>query len=412
MNFSQLDLLLQEAVPTVAPAVVCQVEQAGRPMFSRGYGWINPVHKRQPVTPATLFDLGALTQLFTATVCLRMHDADQLDLDQPVAEVLPDFTGPRYIGPAEDPLTLAPTPPPAPWRQQTTPVNAGDVTFRHLLTHSSGLPAWRNLHAICGDAPPRLTTLNRGELMRRQRMGMAAIHGFNFAYPPGQSHLTSDIGLILLGSALTAVAGYPLLSETIRQWLLIPLKLHAQFNLPAVMVDQIAPTDYCEWRQRRLHGEVHDKNAAGMGGIAGHAGLFATAADLCRLAGIYLRANSLLTPATATAATGLQLEAIAAGLPLTAGAANHVNVLTYPGIIRRGLGWTLVGDAEPVCSPAFGPHSFGLTAGVGTSVWCDPEQELVVTLLTNRIEQGRNQDALTRLRPAVHAAVVEGLRAR
>ncbi len=413
MNFTQLDYLLQAAVPTVAPALVCQVEQAGHLLFARGYGWINPMLKRQPVSNETLFDLAALTHIFTTTACLRMRDAGLLDLDQPVADFLPDFAGTRYIGPVEDPLTKGAAPPLAAWREHTMPLSATSVTFRHLLTHTSGLPAWRTLYSICGGIPERPHTTHRAELLRRQRVGLAAISGFNFAYPPGQSYVYSDIGMILLGNALTACAGDPTLAETLCNWVIKPLGLSTHFNPSTVMVDRIAPTEFCAWRQRRLHGEVHDENAAGLGGIAGHAGLFGTAADLCRLGNLYLDQNGeLLHRATVAASISVQLETTATGVPLYQTATPHANTLTLPGDIRRGLGWMVGNNLELSDSAALGPRSFGLTGDTGTSLWCDPDRNLVVTLLTNRVYHGRNPEPLNQLRNSVHSEVVAALNAR
>lgn len=413
MNFTKLDHLLQDAVPSVAPAIVCQVEQGGRVLYAKGYGWINPMLKRQPVTTETIFDYASLTKLFTATACLRMHDAGLLDLDQSVSDFLPDFAGPRYIGPVEDPLTKEAMPPPEPWRNLNLPVSATLVTFRHLLTHTSGLPGWRNLYSICGGIPQRPNSTHRAELLRRQRVGLAAICGFNFAYPPGQSYIYSDIGLILLGNALAACAGDPTIAETLRNWVFRPLGLNTHFNPSSVVVDRVAPTEFCAWRQRRLHGEVQDENAAGLGGIAGHAGLFGTATDLCRLGNLFLaQGGNLLHRATVAASISPQVETIAAGMPLTRSSSSHGAVMTLAGEIRHGLGWMLRGDPELTCSRALGPRSFGHIGYTGTSVWCDPDRELVVTLLTNRVYHGRNPDAIASLRFAAHHAVVSGLNTR
>ena len=412
MNLTSLDHLLQAAAPTVAPAIVCRVEQAGRVLFEQGYGWINPMLKRQPVTPETIFDFASLTKLFTATACLRMHDAGLLNLDRPVATFVPEFAGPRYIGPIEDPITKEAGPPPAPWRNYTKPIDAGAVTFRQLLTHTSGLPAGRNLWAGAGGAPERPGALHRSELMRRQRAGLAAITTGNFAFPPGATLLYSDLGLILLGAALARCAADPTVAETIRNWVTDPIWQGAHFNPSCVIVGQVAPTEFCAWRKRRLHGEVHDENAAGLGGVAGHAGLFGTAADLARLGNLYLAGGEgLLKRATVQASVAVQVEVAEAGAPILEPVPTG-GVLTMTQGIRRGLGWQLHSDPDPSCSAAFGPRSFGHTGFTGGSLWCDPDRDLVVVLLTNRVYHGRNQTAIDQLRPAVHAEVVAALSRR
>lgn len=418
MNFLKLDHLLQDAAPAIAPAIVCQVEQGGRVIFAKGYGWINPMLKRQQVTTETLFDFASLTKLFTATACLRMHDAGLLDLDQPVSDFLPDFAGPRYIGPVEDPITKEALPPPEAWRNHTTAVSATGVTFRHLLTHTSGLPAWRNLYSICGGVPQRPNSTHRAELLRRQRVGLAAISGFNFAYPPAQSYIYSDIGMILLGSALAACAGDPTIAETLRNWVLRPLGLSAHFNPSSVMVDRIAPTEFCAWRQRRLHGEVHDENAAGLGGIAGHSGLFGTATDLCRLGNLYLangysaHGGNLIHRSTVAASISAQSENTLIGATNARSTLSQSVVMTMTGEARHGLGWMLRSSPDTNYGRILGLHSFGHTGTTGTSLWCDPDRDLTVTLLTNRVYHGRNPEAISQLRAAVHTAVIEGINLR
>ncbi len=354
-----------------------------------------------------------LTQLFTTTACLRMLDAGLLDLDQSISDFLPEFAGPRYIGPVEDPISKEPMPPPEAWRDHNGAVSATLVTFRQLLTHTSGLPAWRNLYSICGGIPQRPNSTHRAELLRRQRVGLAAICGFNFAYPPGQSYIHSDIGMILLGNALAACAGDPTIAETLRNWVFRPLGLTSHFNPSSVVVDRLAPTEFCSWRQRRLHGEVQDENAAGLGGIAGHSGLFGTAADLCRLGNLYLnQGDNLLQSSTVAASVSAQVEISAAGMPLTRPAASHGGVMTMVSEIRQGLGWMLRGDPELACSQVLGPRSFGHVGYTGTSVWCDPDRDLVATLLTNRVYHGRNPEPIAHLRLAAHEAIVAGLNTR
>lgn len=410
MNFTPLDHLLQDAVPTVAPALVCRVERGGKLVYEGAFGWINPMLKRQPVTGKTLFDFASLTKLFTTTACLRMADAGLLGLDQPIADFIPAFDGERMIGPFEDPISKEMMPPLPAWQAYRTSIDAGEITFRHLLTHTSGLPAWRNLYARCGAPPERPHAMHRGELLRRQRTAIGAITEFDLAYPPGQSYVYSDLGLILLGAAIAACAGDPTVADTIRNWVTEPLGLEAHFNPTCVVVDRIAPTEFCAWRQRRLHGEVHDENAAGMGGIAGHAGLFGTATDLCRLGRLYIRhGERLLSKSMVDAAISQQIEATAPGVPLAHAMPVMGGVAVLSPGIRLGLGWMLRSEPDPSCSMAFGPNSFGHTGYTGTSLWCDPDRDLVVALLTNRVYNGRNPDPIEQLRPAVYEAVVDAL---
>jgi CubicO group peptidase (beta-lactamase class C family) len=219
--------------------------------------------------------------------------------------------------------------------------------------------------------------------------------------------------MILLGDALAACAGDPTIAETLRNWVFRPLGLTIHFNPASVVVDRVAPTEFCAWRQRRLHGEVQDENAAGLGGIAGHAGLFGTASDLCRLGNLFLaNGNNLIHRSTVAASISPQVETVAAGVPLTSSSGAQGAVMTLAGEIRHGLGWMLRGDPELTCSRALGPRSFGHVGFTGTSIWCDPDRDLTVTLLTNRIYNGRNPEPIAQLRSAAHQAIVSGLNSR
>ena len=132
----------------------------------------------------------------------------------------------------------------------------------------------------------------------------------------------------------------------------------------------IAPTEWCAWRKRRVLGEVHDENAARLGGVAGHAGLFSSAPELARFGQAYLDGGApLLAPATVAEMTRLQME---------------------DGAIRRGLGFALWSPDPEASSNPFHPSAFGHTGFTGTSLWIDPSRALLVALLTNRVYYGRD----------------------
>lgn len=384
-DFARLDTLLAQAVQTVAPTIVCRVEARGDLLFERAYGWLNPASQTRPTPPDAVFDLASLTKLFTTTAFLRLVDAGRARVDQPVIEVIPEFGGERIIGGAEDPISKRPLPADPRWSGQI--VDASAITFRHLLTHTSGLPAWRSLFRLCGPVPT-LDPISDAEIARRHAAALDAIVGFPFIYPPGADYVYSDIGLILLGFAVERLHDRRL-DGAIRELVSDALGLGVTFNPAPSLHSRIAPTEDDPWRGRRLRGEVHDENAAGLGGIAGHAGLFGTAADLCRLGRLYLhRGEDLLSPATVNESVRQQ-------------------IVSGDGV-RRGLGWLLRSDPDPSCSTAFSLRSFGHTGYTGVSLWCDPERDLVVALLTNRVYNGRTPEGILALRPQVHQAVIEG----
>lgn len=413
--FAALDRLLIESTCTVAPAIVCRVERQGEVLYEAAHGEIFPPQAglsrpRLPTTPDTWFDLASLTKLFTTTACLRLCTLGKLSLDARVTDVFPAFAGKRPIGPTQDPITKLPLPASTHWRSLTPAVDASAITVRQLLTHTSGLPAWRNVFGACGEAPEPGHSLSAAEIARRQQAGAAAICTYDFAYPPGHSYMYSDIGLILLGRIVASAQGSGDLNLALRELVIEPLALSACFNPPVNQVGRIAPTEYCIWRGRRLHAEVHDENAAGLGGVAGHAGLFATARDLCRLARIYLNeGEGLLSAGLVRESLTCHIAASLPGAPLP----DPANPCATPRAdTRRGLGWLLQTPGGASCGPAWSQSSFGHPGYTGTSLWCDPDLGLSVALLTNRVYWGRDPEPIHAMRQRVHTLVYDVITAR
>jgi CubicO group peptidase (beta-lactamase class C family) len=200
----------------------------------------------------------------------------------------------------------------------------------------------------------------------------------------------SDIGLTLLGMAVEKLSGLRL-DEAVYQRVTRPLRLHSTRYLPAgeghYDPTNIAPTEICPWRQRRIVAEVHDENAARLGGIAGHAGLFSTADDLVWFGQMFLdRGAPLLKPETVIEMTRLQAQ---------------------DGAVRRGLGFALWSPDPENSGNPFSQSAFGHTGFTGTSLWIDPERQLAVALLTNRVYYGRNPAGILSYRIKIHQAVVE-----
>lgn len=408
--FSELDRLLAEATRSTAPAIVCRVEQHGELLYEAAFGAPSPADPQQPLAADILFDFASLTKLSTTTACLRLCSLGTVKLDTAVADVVPEFGGIRAIGPTEDPITKLPQPTSPYWRKVSPSVDAVAVTIRQLLTHTSGLPAWRNVYRMCGDTPAPGRTLPRAEVDDRQSRALAAVCSYDFAYAPGLSYTYSDIGLILLGAVVARLHGSDALDSALQELVIAPLGLDARFNPPLEALAGIAPTEYCPWRSRRLHGEVHDENAAGMGGIAGHAGLFGTAADLCRLGRVYLDGDEqLLRENIVRESVSCQVAAGLSGEPLAD--AGHPCAQPDPEI-RRGLGWVLPTKHGASCGSAWSASGFGHTGFTGTSLWCDPERDLAVALLTNRVYWGRDPEPIQLLRERVHSAIVREFEGR
>lgn len=363
-RLAALDAAVAAGAGGVYTAAVILVARGGAVVFHRAYGWLDPATQQRATQPDSLFDLASVTKLYTVTLFMTLVDAGSVGLDQPVATVVPEFSGERVIGRFEHPLTGAIEG----YDYPATTVDADRVTFRHLLTHTSGLPAWTPLYRL-----------------KTREAALAAVLTSDFAYPTGARLVYSDLGLILLTEAIERLTGEPL-PVALRRRVLDPLGMReTMFNPPPDRWARIAPTEVCRWRARRLVGEVHDENAGRLGGVSGHAGLFAPAADVAVLGQTYLNGGAygdtrLLRAETVAEMTRLQAEQDGD---------------------RRGLGWMLqgVGDWR---RRGLSDAAFGHTGFTGTSLWVDPPRQLVLVLLTNRVYFGRDAAGITALRQQVY----------
>jgi serine-type D-Ala-D-Ala carboxypeptidase len=289
--------------------------------------------------------------LATTAAAMLLYERGHFDLEQRVADVVPEF------GEGGD-------------------SRKGEVTFRMLLAHSSGLAA----HARFFEQ-----ATSRDDLLR------AALSA-PLEAAPGSRALYSDIGFIILGLALERIANEPLdkfCSRNIFQ----PLGMQQTFFCPPEELGKSIPPTLgaVDLRKRVIQGEVNDENASVMGGVAGHAGLFGSALDVTNFARCILRGGSpILTPATIELFTKRQ---------------------SLPAGTSRALGW----DTPSTPSQAgqyFSPHSFGHLGYTGTSLWIDRERELSVTLLTNRTWPDGKSQRIKQARPAIHNAILEALESK
>ncbi len=360
-----------EAIPRVAPAAQIVVRWCGEPVLERSYGWLDPETRLHAVDATTLFDLASVSKLFVATTFMTLVDAGIVALDQPIARVLPELRGKRLIQPYEDPLIPGGLISVA---QSTGFVDVGAITFRHVLSHTSGLPAWRPL-------------FRQGSRQAAYHMALATA----CAYPTGTQVVYSDIGLILLGLAIERLTDRAL-DRAVAERVTDPLGLSRTRYLAIGTdhkLDTVAPTELCGWRGRRVMGEVHDENAASLGGVAGHAGIFSTAADVAAFGQVFLdNGRPLLRAATVGEMTREQVS--------------H-------GSLRRGLGFVLWSPNPEASGNPLSQRAFGHTGFTGTSLWIDPQRSLVVALLTNDVYYGRLGRGIGSLRVVVHRTVVEAI---
>lgn len=374
----RLERAIRAAVPAVTPALAISVWQAGSPWFCAYAGWVDPDGATTPVGMRTLFDLASLTKPFTATAFLRLVSDGKITLDDPVVAVIPEFGrgGPRGVDGGQEPLSRRSLPTPS--ERADWVVDPAEVTLGQLLTHTAGLAPWRSVF---------------------RDGGLEAVYGYRFVARPGSEFHYSDLGFMILGEAVARLSGAPL--EVAMQALIRDrLGLDSLSYAPARTGrsrQHIAPTSVdADWRGRRCWGEVEDENAAGLDGVAGHAGLFATADDVARFGVAWLRRDPRLRLGAYWAiATSDQT----------------------PGLgVARGLGWqlrpadrlALADGVEPVGHLApFSGDAYGHTGFTGTSLVVDPVRDVVVALLTNRVYAGRTHAGIDDLRLQLHTLIAE-----
>lgn len=365
MNFLGIERIVQQHLTATFPAAQIAIRLHGDAVFDHSYGLLDSENQLQVTDQDSRFDLASVSKLFTVAAFMTLVEDGLLGIDQPVREILPEFSGLRAIAPYPDPLhpgeliTVAPN--------DGTRVDASRVTFRSLLAHNSGLPAWLPLWKLDTEAKRRA-----GALL------------CEFSYPPESRVIYSDIGLILIGFALEKLDGKSLAS-LVRERVTAPLGL-GSIEYGPIPPANVASTEYYAHQGRRMRGEVHDENAWSLGGAAGHAGLFGNARDLAEF-GEALRKNRLLKSGTIAEMTRLQSQ---------------------DGAVRRGLGFALWSPDPASASNPLSAASFGHTGFTGTSLFIDPMRELVVACLTNRVYHGRaNASAIGAFRVALHRALCE-----
>ncbi|BCX06125.1 MAG: esterase [Candidatus Roseilinea sp.] len=381
-DFSALDALIDSALDRVFPAAQVQVRLGGEIVYDISTGFLDPEARACPTTAETRFDLASVSKLFTVVAFMTLVEAGRVQLDQPVTEVLPEFCGRRPIAPSPDPLRPGSSVEIAPHTEGE--VDAGVVTFRQLLSHSAGLPAWLPLWKMAAEWQH---TLPAAEVRRRLR---ETVFATAFAYRPGTRVVYSDIGLLLIGFAIERLAGETL-RETVRNRVTAPLGLDSITYGP-IPCDMAAPTELYAHQGRRMCGEVHDENAFAFGGVAGHAGLFGTAHDVAAFG------EALRCALASVRETVLRQETLA----------EMVRLQVQEGDVRRGLGFALRSSNPAAMSYPLGEGAFGHLGFTGTALWVDPSRALVLACLTNHIYYGRaGEDTLTPFRAALARTVVE-----
>lgn len=339
-----LALLDRSVEEQLVPCAAAEVGTSGGQVTSVHAGWAQLTPRRRRLHAGMCFDLASLTKVIaTTTLTLQAVEQGRVYLGQRVASILPEFAA----------------------------LGKQDVTVRHLLSHTSGLPAWRDL-SDCGNPTDALARVWRTPLER----------------PPGSAVVYSDLGFITLGEALVRIHDMPL-DQLARRDVFEPLGMNETSYRPAKGPtkdrSRCVPTEALESRGGLIAGEVHDDNAHALGGVAGHAGLFASLEDVGRFCRMWLRSGlsdsgrRILSPAAVAAATRDQT-----------GGADPQN--------RRGLGWVLQPNSFWPAADLVSPVAFSHTGFTGTSIVIDPAFDRYAVLLTNRVHPTRGEGSADRIR--------------
>ncbi len=389
---SALELLIARHLPATFPALSICVVHRGETVLRDAWGWIDPELRELLVSTESLFDLASVSKLIVETSFLVLVESGAVSLDKSLVDILPEFgrVNPRGIGGGQDPHTRTFLPVDERFRRLT--LDPASVSFRHLLTHTSGLPPWRSVYLLAADRPPPQPSAGIPFAAERWQRGLAEMVDFPFAGTVGDTIRYTDIGIMLLGEAVARIHDAPL-DEAVSDLVLSPLELKSFTYNPVmngVPREQIVPTEMDNhWRHRRAWGEVHDENACGVGGIAGHAGLFATAKDVARFGQAWLSRDKRL-------AIGPELHELALREQAS-------------GQFRLGLGWMLKAARNSSAGELYSAASYGHTGFTGTSLWIDPERDLVSAVLTNRVYHGRQEEGILAFRRALHDLIVQGV---
>ncbi len=339
-SYDQLTALLKEHIDAGEfPSAVYLVAERGQIVYedALGYSVVEPYRVANKID--TIYDLASLTKpLITGLLCSRRIELGELTLDSSVSHYLAEFDR----------------------------TDKQMITIRELLTHTSGLPAWKPLYLLTEDQPDRAA---------------GAVASLDLEYKPGTRVVYSDLGFIALGILLERMTGHRIVEMAQRE-IFEPLNLQHTFFNPEIalqtgiaacetgnayevdMCKQTGAAEYANSRQRLIWGEVHDGNAYFLGGAAGHAGLFSTAAETFVLAQQFVESStSLLKPETCK----MFQQDMTPGLEEA-----------------RSIGWQLAATKDSTGGTDLPRDSFGHNGFTGTSVWIDPVHERVFILLTNR----------------------------
>jgi beta-N-acetylhexosaminidase len=352
------------------PGATLAIGYRGR-VSLHAFGKLSYDEKASSVNVDTMYDVASLTKVVgTTTITEKLVEGDfpvPLDLDAKVERYLPEWISQATQGKGLENL-FKENPAEMEWKHR--------VTVRHLLTHTSGLPAFKEYWR---------TSKSKQETLDK-------IFAEPLEYEPGTKMIYSDLGIILLAEIIHRLTGKNL-DELTREDIFAPLGMnHSMYLPPKSLWLKIAPTEIDkQLRHRLIQGEVHDENAYAIGGVSGHAGLFSTAPDLAAFCQMELNGGVYMHQRIVRRAT--------------------IAEFTVPQELSnktRTLGWVVPGEGG-FTGHYYGPHSFSHTGFTGTSIYIDPDRQLFIVLLTNRVNPTRENMKIAKVRPALHDAVIQSL---
>ena len=373
MDFKAVkDAFAEALIQGVFPGAVLLVARGEEIVCEYAFGSRSLVPTSSPMQINTIFDIASLTKPLATTVgVMLLVNEKTIGLKDLVTQFFPAFGS----------------------------SGKNDITVRHLLNHSSGLPAWK---------PYYLDVVENERQGKTNFVASGTAKQYVFEQicretpisEPGVESLYSDLGFIVLGEILEAVSGKPL-DRFCQERIFKPLDLRSTFFVDLTqlstqqfqpMEEMIAPTEDCPWRRKVLCGEVHDDNAYVMGGVAGHAGLFSSARDIHRLLALL---NSCLRGENSFLPQSLIQKFLIKD--------RSVKNATY------ALGWDTPSENHSSSGKYFSAHSVGHLGFTGTSIWWDLEKNCHVVLLSNRVHPSRTNEKIKEFRPYIHDLIMKTL---
>jgi CubicO group peptidase (beta-lactamase class C family) len=373
MNFQPVESAFERAIEEgVFPGAVVLVSHGEQVVYERAFGHRSLEPHKAPMELGTIFDLASLTKpIATTTAFMLLVKEKKLRLDDQITRVIPMY------GVFGKNLT----------------------TFRHLLNHSAGLPAWKGYFE---------------EIIRSEKSGKIhfvssraakifvyeQIHREKTLSAPGAQGLYSDLGFMILGEAIEVLTSNTL-DRFCQDKIFKPLGLRATGFVDLTQLrtrrlhpvtEMIAPTENCPWRKKILCGEVHDDNAYAMGGVAGHAGLFSSARDVHQFV---LRMSQCCHGKNDFLPQALVQELFQRSD--TSGRGNFA------------LGWDTPSAEGSASGHLFSPRSVGHLGFTGCSLWWDLEKNCHIILLTNRVHPSRKNEKIKEFRPLIHDEIMKAL---